>query len=62
MKITSAYSSIQAPILYRLGDMLRGYGAASFDVGDGAGDLQDAVVGPGGQAEADKAGFMWALA
>ena len=42
--------------------MLRGYGAASFDVGDGAGDLQDAVVGPGGQAEADKAGFMWALA
>lgn len=32
--------------------MLRRYGIAAFDVGDCAGDFENAVVGPGGQAEA----------
>jgi len=42
-------SAIEGAILDRFADMFRGDGVGGGEVGDGAGDFQDAVVGAGAQ-------------
>lgn len=45
-------SPIQRPVLHRLGYVRGVDSLAPREVGDGAGDFEDAVVGAGGEAEA----------
>lgn len=44
--------AVEAAVLNGLGDVLRADAGLAVEVGDGAGELDDAVVGAGGEAEA----------
>ena len=50
------HPAIQTSVLDRLGDMRRTNTLAVIQVGDGAGELQDAVDGPGREAQAFEGG------
>jgi hypothetical protein len=53
---------IQRPVLDGFEKMMRGYGVLGVGVGDGSGDLEDAVVGAGAQAQlADGCGWRRAM-
>ena len=43
--------SVEAAVTYGFGDVLTLYAVAAGEVGDGAGDLDDALVGTGGEVE-----------
>ena len=47
----STHGPIEGAVLDRLGDVGGGDGVGAGEVGDGAGDLEDAGVGAGGEAE-----------
>ena len=50
-KLPSTCLPVQAAVLDRLGDVLLADMVAGVQVGDGAGHLEDAVVGAGREAE-----------
>ena len=54
--------AIQTAILDGFGEVLGGDGGGMIEVGDGAGDLEDAVVGAGGEAHAADGHFEGAFA
>ncbi len=49
--MTPAQAPVQASVLYGLGNMGGGEGLHAGKIGYGPRDLEDAVVGPGAQAE-----------
>jgi hypothetical protein len=52
---------VQTAVLYGFGDVFHGDVAAAGKVGDGAGDLENAAVSAGGQAQLVDGGFQKTL-
>src|ERR1017187_9097692 len=59
---SSPVIAVEAAVLDGFGEVLGGDGGGFIEVGDGAGNFEDAVVGPGGEAHASDGDFAVALA